>query len=59
VVRISTVGGRLTSHVVCILLLLPACGEKAGMRRLIAGLRFAATPLTLASLDLSPHSGEK
>jgi hypothetical protein len=59
VVRISTVGGRLTFHVVHTLLLLPARGEKAGMRGLTAGLRLAATPLTLVSLDLSPHSGER
>src|SRR6476469_9013760 len=46
VVRISTVGGRLTFHVVHTLLLLPACGEKAGMRGLTAGVRLAATTLT-------------
>jgi hypothetical protein len=49
-----------------LLLLLPACGEKVGMRgplrwaeNISAKLRIAATPLTLASLDLSLRGGER
>jgi len=60
VVRISTVGGRLTSHVAHTSTPSPRVrGEGRDEGTYPLGSDSRQRPLTLASLDLSPHSGER
>jgi hypothetical protein len=58
-VRISTAGDRLTSHGFTLSPSLRVRGEGRDEGAYPQGSESRGGPLTLASLDLSPHSGER